>query len=49
MEKEIKEGMEKEKIEIAKKLINMNLSLDQIIEVTSLTEEQIKKLKSKPS
>lgn len=49
MEKGIKQGMEKgkksEKIEIAKKLLQTNLSLEQISIVTSLTINEIENLK----
>ncbi|MCR2044431.1 hypothetical protein [Anaerosalibacter massiliensis] len=41
--------MEKKEIEIVKKLINMNLSLEQIMEVIELTEKHIKEIKSKLS
>ena len=42
--KAMEKGMEKEKIKIAKKLIRMNMSLNQIKEITNLNEEQIKSL-----
>lgn len=40
-----KEGMAEEKKEIAKNLLNMNLSLDQISKATGLTIDEIEKLK----
>ncbi len=43
-EKGIKKGMEMRGIEIAKKLIDMNIPLEQIIEATGLTEQQIEEL-----
>lgn len=41
--------MEKKKIEIVKKLINMNLLLEQIMEATGLSEKHVKEIKSKLS
>ena len=43
--KERKYGKKKSKIEMAKKLLAMNLTVEQIIEVTELTKEEIEKLK----
>ena len=42
---EKKNGRKESKIEIAKKLLAMNLTVEQIIEVTELTKEEIEKLK----
>ena len=38
-------GIEKEKKETAKKLLKMGLTVEQIIEATDLTKEEIEKLK----
>ena len=40
-----KQGAKKEKIEIAKKLLKMGMTVEQIKEATGLNEEEIKKLK----
>ena len=40
-----KEGEKYEKIKIAKKLIELKMSIEQIIEITGLTEEEIKNIK----
>ena len=45
IEKGMKEGIEKSKIEIAKKLLLKNTPLKEIIELTSLSEKQINSLK----
>ena len=45
IEKGIKQGINKEKIEIAKKLLKKGTSIEEIIELTELTEEEIKNLK----
>ena len=45
MEKGIKQGINKEKIEIAKKLLKKGTPIEEIIELTELTEEEIKNLK----
>ena len=42
---EWKNGKKENKIEIAKKLLNMQMSLEQIMEITELTKEEIEKLK----
>ena len=42
-----KRGREKEKVEIAKKLLNIGLSIEQIIEATGLTKKEIEKVKRK--
>ena len=44
MEKGMKKGMKKQQIEMAKTLINKNMSLDFIQEVTNLSKMQIQKL-----
>ena len=41
----IKEGEKKEKINIAKKLLDMKMSIDTIIEATGLTKEEIESIK----
>ena len=40
-----KEGKKQNQIEIAKKLLQRNMSIEDIKEITSLTEEEISKLK----
>ena len=40
-----KEGKKEEKIKIAKKLIKLNIPIEQILEITELTKEEIEKLK----
>ena len=45
-EKEKKNGEKKEKIEIAKKLLKLNMPLEQIIEITELPKEEIEKIKN---
>ena len=40
-----KEGKIEGKIEIAKKLLKMGISVEKIIEATSLTKEEIEKIK----
>ncbi len=44
-EEGLKEGMLQNNLQIARKLIEMNLSTDEIIKITGLTEEQIKELR----
>ena len=44
-EQGIQEGIKSEKIEIAKKLIKMNMSLEDIKKITNLSKEEIEKLK----
>ena len=39
-------GIEKGKKEIAKRLLKANMSIEQIVEITGLTEEEIKELKN---
>ena len=39
-------GREEEKVEIAKKLLNKGISIRDIAEITDLTEDEIKELKS---
>ena len=41
---EKKNGEKKKSIEIAKKLLKMKISVEQIIEATGLTKEEIEKL-----
>lgn len=41
MDKGLKEGQKNEKIQIAKKLLKSNMSIEQIIEITELTREEI--------
>ncbi len=43
--KGIEEGIEKQKIETAKKMLAKNISINIIMEVTELTKEEIEKLK----
>jgi len=40
-------GMEKNKIKVAKKLLEKNMSLEEISEVTELSKEEIKNIKEK--
>lgn len=42
----LKEGQKNEKIQIAKKLLKSNMSIEQIIEITELTREEIEKIKN---
>ena len=44
-----KEGAKNKSIEIAKNLIQMNLNIDDIIKITSLTKEEVVKLKEEIS
>ena len=44
-EKGKKEGIKQNKIEIVKKLLELNFPLKQIIEISGLTEEEINKIK----
>ena len=44
-EEGIKEGKKQEKIEIAKKLLELNTTIEDIIKVTELTKEEILKIK----
>ena len=44
-DKGLKDGQKEEKKKIAKNLLKLNMSIEQIKEVTGLTEEEIKKLK----
>ena len=41
----VKEGMKKKNIEIAKKMLKENMDIKLISKLTSLTEDEIKKLK----
>lgn len=43
-EEGMEEGREKEKIEIAKKLLGKNMPIKEIEEITGLTKEEIRKL-----
>ena len=43
----ISKGMSKEKVNIAKNLLSMNMSLEDISKATGLTVEEINKLKNK--
>ena len=43
----IKEGQKKNKIIIAKKLLNLNMNIEQIREITELTYEEIKEIQKK--
>lgn len=43
--KGLKQGREQEKIEIAKKLLNMKMNLDEICKITDFSKEEIQKLK----
>ena len=47
LRKEEREKARKEKLEIAKNLLNMGMNVHQISEATKLNEEQIKELKVK--
>ena len=40
-----REGKKKTQFKIAEKLINLNMPIEQIIEITELTEEEIKSIK----
>lgn len=44
-EEGIKEGMKENQIETAKKLIKLGMSIDEIKEVTNLSEEEIESLR----
>ena len=44
-DKGLKDGQKEEKKKIAKNLLKLNMSIEQIKEVTGLTEEEIEKLK----
>ena len=43
--KGLEEGSQKEKIEIAKKMLQKGISLENIIEITGLNQEEIEKIK----
>ena len=45
MEKGLKKGKKEKTIEIAKKLLMMNIDIDKIVKATELTKEEIEKLK----
>ena len=45
LKKGIEQGKKSEKIEIAKNMLNMNMSIDDIMKATSLLKEEIEKLK----
>jgi predicted transposase/invertase (TIGR01784 family) len=47
MEQGIEQGMEQRNIEIAKSLLEHNISIDIIMESTGLTKEEIEKLRNK--
>ena len=40
----IEQGIEQEKNNIVKKLLDKNMSIDEIIEITSLTKEEVEKI-----
>ena len=42
----IEQGKKEEKIKTAKKLLKLNISIEQIMEITQLDEEEILKLKN---
>ena len=44
-EQGMKQGIETRNVEIAKNLLNMNMSIDDIVKATNLTKEEIEKLK----
>jgi predicted transposase/invertase (TIGR01784 family) len=44
MERGVEKGITNEKIEIAKKMMDKNMSIEDIIELTSLSKEEIEKL-----
>ncbi len=46
LEKGLKEGIQENKIEIAKKLIKMDMDLKQIKEITGLSIEELENIKS---
>ena len=46
IEKGIEKGIEQEKIEIARELLNNNVSLDIIMKSTGLSKEEIERLKN---
>ena len=41
----MEQGEKKKQIEIAKKLLSIKMPLEQIVEITGLTKEEIEKLK----
>jgi len=43
----IEQGIEQEKNNIVKKLLDKNMSIDEIIEITSLTKEEVEKISNK--
>ena len=43
-EKGIQKGIQKEKLETAKRMKNKNISIDEIAEITGITKEQIQKI-----
>jgi len=45
MEKGLKQGKKAEKIEIAQKLLNLKMPIEQIIEIIGLKEDKIKNIK----
>jgi predicted transposase/invertase (TIGR01784 family) len=47
IKKGMEQGMKNEKIEIAKSLLEHNISIDIIMESTGLTKEEIEKLRDK--
>ena len=46
MEEGIKEGIEKSKMIMAKRLLKEKMTIEQIVKITELSEEEIEKLKS---
>ena len=45
--KQTEQGKEEKSIQIAKKLLKLNMPLEQIIEITELTKEKIENIKNK--
>ena len=42
----IEKGRKEEKINVTKKLLDMNISIEKIVEITEMSKEEIEKLKS---
>ena len=47
IEKGIKKGKNAKTVEIAKKLLNKNMSIEEIIDITGITKEEIEDIKNK--
>ena len=46
--KAIEEGMKEEKQRLAQNMLNMNMDIETIKEVTKITDEQIKQIQKEP-